>query len=261
MGKITKALQKAAEERLQHIDKAIKLKECDHIVVQKVNESNVDPRLIPYFDPKSVVSEQYKILTTNLLSLNKSKPSKTIAITSSIHSEGKSITALNLAITMSQATHKPKIILVDADMRRGQLLKYLGAPANKGLSEYLNGQVELNDVLFNIDIDHLSFISSGAIPANPAELLASQRMRELITALRSRFDFVLIDTPPVIPVTDSVIIGSNVEGVILVIQAGRTQRGMVSRATELLTQAQAKIVGHVLTNIEYFVPEYIYRYL
>ena len=261
MGKITKALQKAAQEQLQRMDKVIKLKEYDQIVVSKMRESNVDERLITYFDPKSVVSEQYKILTTNILSLNKGKPPKTIAITSSIHSEGKSVTALNLAITMAQATHNPRIVLIDGDMRKGQLMKYLGVPAGKGLSEILRGQATLNDVIFNLNIDHLSFISSGTVPANPSELLASKRMQELILALRSQFDFVLIDTPPVIPITDAVIIGSNVEGVIIVIQAGRTQRGMISRATELLTQAHAKILGHVLTGIEYFVPEYIYRYL
>lgn len=261
MGKITKALQKAAEERIKHIDKVIKLKEYEQIVVKKLKDSNVDARLITYYDPKSVISEQYKILTTNLMSLNKGKPPKTIAITSAIGSEGKTLTSLNLAVTMAQATRKPKIVLIDADMRKGQLIKYLGVPAHKGLSDYLNGDAEISDILFNLDVDHLSFISSGPVPANPAELLGSQRMRELILTLRSRYDYVLIDTPPVIPVTDAVIIGSNVEGVVMVIQAGRTQRGMVTRATELLNQAHANIVGHVLTGIEYFVPEYIYRYL
>jgi capsular exopolysaccharide synthesis family protein len=261
MGKITKALQKAAEERLKHIDKVTKLKEYEHVIVRKLKDSNVDARLITYFDPKSVISEQYKILTTNLMSLNKGKPPRTIAITSSIGSEGKTITSLNLAITMAHATRKPRIVLIDADMRKGQLIKYLGVPAHTGLSTYLNGQAEVDDLLFNIDIENLSFISSGPVPVNPAELLASDRMRDLLLNLRGRFDYVLIDTPPVIPVTDSVIIGSNVEAVIMVIQAGRTQRGMVERSSELLSQAHANVVGHILTGIEYFVPEYIYRYL
>ena len=261
MGKITKALQKAAEERIHHFDKVIKLKEHEQIIVRKLKDSNVDARLVTYFDSKALISEQYKILTTNLMSLNKGKPPKTIAITSSIAAEGKSITALNVAITMSHATRKPKIILIDADMRKGQLVKYLGVPEHKGLSEFLKGEAALSDVVFKLDIDHLSFISSGAIPENPAELLDSDRMHELLSQLRLEYDFILIDTPPVIPVTDAVIIGSKVEGVVMVIQAGRTQRTMVSRSTELLNQAHAKIVGHVLTGIEYFVPEYIYRYL
>ncbi len=262
MGKITRALQKATEESLQHIEKIVKIKEYEQMIVHKLKDSKLDARLVAYFDPKAVISEQYKILMTNVLSLNKGKPPKTIAITSSVASEGKTVSSLNLAITMSHATHKPRIVLIDADMRKGQLLHYLGAPARKGLSEFLQGQASLDEIMFSLDdISHLSFIASGAVPANPVELLASERMRELIVSLRAKYNFVLIDTPPVLPVTDAVIIASNVEGVILVIKAGHTQRGMVSRAIELLVQAHSNIIGHVLTGVEYFIPEYIYRYL
>jgi len=262
MGKITRALQKATEENLHQIDRIVKIKEVEQMVVQKLPESKLDARLVTYFDPKAVISEQYKILTTNILSINKGKPPRTLAITSSVASEGKTISSLNLAMTLSHATHKPRIVLIDADMRRGQLVNYLGAEPRPGLSEYLQGDATLEDILFSLeDIDHLSFIGSGAVPAKPVELLGSERMRELLTTLRSRYSFVLIDTPPVIPVTDAVVIGSYVEGVLMVIKAGSTQRGMVSRAIELLAQAHSNIIGHVLTGIEYFIPEYIYRYL
>jgi capsular exopolysaccharide synthesis family protein len=262
MGKITRALQKATQDSIQHIEKAVKIKEYEQMIVHKLKDSKLDARLVAYFDPKAIISEQYKILTTNVLSLNKGKPPKTIAITSSVAGEGKTVSALNFAITMSHATHKPRIVLIDADMRKGQLLNYLGAPPRKGLSEFLQGDATLEEILFSLDdIDHLSFIASGAVPSNPADLLASVRMKELITALRDKYNFVLIDTPPVIPVTDAVIIGSCVEGVLLVIKAGDTQRGMVSRAIELLVQAHSNIIGHVLTGVEYFIPEYIYRYL
>ena len=106
MGKITEALQKAAQERIGRLDKAIKIQEQKQFVARKMKDSKVDARLIPYFDPKSIVSEQYKSLVTNLLSLNKGKPPHVVAITSSIASEGKSVTALNLAITLSHAVHK-----------------------------------------------------------------------------------------------------------------------------------------------------------
>jgi len=262
MGKITRALQKATQESLHHMEKIIKVKEYEQMIVHKLKDSRLDASLVTYFDPKAVISEQYKILTTNILSLNKGKPPKTIAITSSIASEGKTVSALNLAFTMSHATHKPRIVLIDADLRKGQLLNYLGCPARKGLSEFLQGEASLDEILFSLDdIGHLSFIGSGAVPVNPVELLASAPMNELITSLRTNYNFVLIDTPPVIPVTDAAIIGSHVEGVLLVIQAGVTQSGMVSRAIELLVQAHANIIGHVLTGVEYFIPEYIYRYL
>lgn len=261
MGKITKALQKAAEERIGRLEKITQIKEQTQIVVRRMKDSKVDPRLITYFDPKSVASEQYKTLTTNLLNLDKGKPPHTIAVTSSINGEGKTVTSLNLAITLAQALHKPKILLIDADMRKGSMIKYLGVDFHKGLSEYLTDKADLNEVIFNIDVEHLSFMSCGAVPPNPAELLGSPKMKELIKSLRGEYEFIIIDTPPVIPVTDPVIIGTLVEGMIMVVQAGRTQRGMVKRGMELLDQAHANLIGHVLTGIEYFVPQYIYRYL
>src|SRR5258708_2176423 len=143
MGKITDALQKAAKERIDRLDKAIKINEQKQFVARKMKESKIDARLIPYFDPKSIVSDSYKSLVTNLLALNKGKPPRVIGITSSIPSEGKSVTALNLAITLSHALHKPKVLLIDADMRKGKIVKYLGVEEHVGLSEYLGGQAQL----------------------------------------------------------------------------------------------------------------------
>ena len=261
MGKITDALQKATRERIGRLQKVIKIQEQQQIVARKMKDSKVDARLIPYFDPKSIVSEQYKSLVTNLLSLNRGKPPHVMVITSSVASEGKSITALNLAITMSHAVQKPKILLIDADMRKGKIVQYLGVDEHRGLSEYLTNQAQLDEVMFNIDIEHLSFISCGSVASHPADILASSRMKDLLREMRTQYDYILIDTPPIIPVTDAAIIGALADGVILVIKAGETQRGIVSRASELLTQAHAKVIGHILTGIEYFVPNYIYRYL
>ena len=261
MGKITQALKKAAEERLERLDRVIKIHEHDKLIVRKMKDSTIDARLIAYFDQKSVISEQYKMLATNLQAINKTKSQRIIGITSSIHSEGKTVSSLNIAITLAQAVNKPKILLIDADMRRGKLAKYLGVKQDKGLSEILSGQAQVNDVLFHIDLENLTFMAAGAVPANPAELMASEPMKDLLSQLRGQFDYILIDTPPVIPVTDSVIISSLVDGMVVVVQAGRTQRGMVKRTAEQLEQAHAKIFGYVLTGIEYFVPDYIYRYL
>jgi capsular exopolysaccharide synthesis family protein len=261
MGKISDALHKAAKQRLERLDKVVKIQEQRLNIVRKMKESKVDGRIVAYFDPKSLIAEQYKILTTNILSLNKAKPPRTIVISSSIANEGKTVTALNLAITMSHAVSKPKILLIDADMRKGKMIKYLGIEPHKGLSEYLTNKAQIEEIVFHIDIEHLSFISCGAVATHPAELLASERMKELLGNLRSQYDYILIDTPPVIPVTDAVIIGAQVDGVLMVISAGQTQRGMIHRAGELLDQGQAKVIGHVLTGVEYFVPDYIYRYL
>lgn len=261
MGKITTALKKAAEERLTRIDKITKIKEREKMIIKKIGESKIDPCIVSYFDQKALISEQYKIMRTNILAMNNGKPPKVFCVTSSLHSEGKTVTTLNLAISLSQAIHKPRILLVDADLRRGRVARYLGVNQNVGLTEILTDQADFDDVVFHLDIENLAFIPSGAVPENPAELLSSDQMKKFINSVSHQFDHVIIDTPPIIAVTDSGIVGAQTDGVLMVIQAGRTQRGIVRRAEELLNQAHTKIIGHVLTNIEYHLPEYIYRYL
>lgn len=261
MGKITEALRKAADDRLERIDKINRIRERQELVIQKIGDSKVDPRIVTYFDPKALISEQYKILRTNVLSANAKRPLKTLVITSSLHSEGKTITALNLAMAIAQSTQKPKVLLIDADMRRGRVARYLGVEQKTGLTEILTDKADPSQTLFHIDIENLTFLAGGAVAENPAELLASEAMQRLLAEMKTQFDHILMDTPPIISVTDSGIIGALADGVLLVIQAGRTQRGIVQRATELLEQAHCKTIGHVLTNIEYHLPEYIYRYL
>jgi len=261
MGKITDALKKAAEERVDHIDKVSRIKKHDAVVVKKMENSKVDPRIIAYFDSKAAISEQYKILRTNILSLNSGKPPKTLVVTSSSRSEGKTITSINLAMAIVKSKQTCKVLLIDADMRRGRVAKYLGVDQEAGLSELLSGEAEINDVLFHIDVPNLAFMSSGSVPAHPVDLLDSKTMKALLNTLRNMYDLVIIDTPPIVPVTDAGIIGSMCDGVLMVVQAGRTQRGIIRHAEELLYQSHAKVLGHVLTNIEYHLPEYIYRYL
>lgn len=261
MGKITEALRKAAEDRIERIDKIVRIREQKALVIKKIGDSRVDPRLVTYFDPKALITEQYKILRTNILSTNAKRPLKTLVITSSLHSEGKTVTALNLAMVIAQSTQKPKILVVDADMRRGRLAKYLGVDQQAGLTEILTDKADPSEALFHIDMENLAFIAAGSVAENPAELLGSDRMRQFLADMKTQFDFILIDTPPIIAVTDPGIVGALVDGILMTIQAGRTQRGVIRRATELLEQSQSKIIGHVLTNIEYHLPEYIYRYL
>ena len=261
MGKITDALKKAAEERITRLDRISRIKEHERIVIKKMENSAVDSRLVAYFDPKSPITEQYKILMTNVNSLYRGKGPRVLGVSSAIHGEGKTITCLNLAMSLAQAIHKPKILVIDADLRRGRMHKYLGVNHNIGLTEILTKKASIDDALFHIDIDNLTFLAAGSVPHNPVELLSSPRLKDILSDLRVRFDQIIIDTPPLIPVTDPGIIGTVTDGMLLVIQAGRTQRGVINRATELLNQAQVKILGHVLTNVEYHLPEYIYRYL
>ena len=242
MGKITDALKKAAQERLEHMDK-------------------IDPRIVAFYDPHSPVTEQYRTLRTNIQALSVEKPIKAITVTSSIHGEGKTITAANLAISMAQDMDNKNILLVDADLRRARITKYLGITAEYGLADLLTNGQKADDVLLNIGINNLTVLPAGKIPHNPAELLGSIKMKNLLGLLKSKFDFIIFDTPPIIPVTDAGLLGAQTDGVVMVVQANRTQKGIVRHSENLIKQAQAKILGYILTNVQYHIPAYIYRYL
>jgi capsular exopolysaccharide synthesis family protein len=210
----------------------------------------------------SPVAEQYRMLRTNLLALNTKRPIKAVVITSAINNEGKSISAANLAISMAQDLNKKKILLVDADLRKSKIHKYLGLNPEIGLSDILSDGNDAQDALITIKgIENLTIMPAGKAPKNPAELLGSLKFRNLLSQLKEKFDYIILDTPPVIPVTDAGIVGSEVDGVVMVIQAGRTQKGVIAHGEGLLRQANAKLLGYIVTNIQYHVPAYIYRYL
>lgn len=262
MGKITEALKKAAKERLARIEKLEQNEEVTYqFIAKKTLDSKIDPRIVPFYEPTSAVTEQYRALRTNIQSIKSDKPIKAIVITSSTHSEGKSITAINLAISMAHDLNKKKILLVDADLRRARISKYLGIKAENGLADLVSNGTNIDDALLNIGVDNLTILPAGKIPSNPAEIMGSSKMRNLVAALRGKFDFVIFDTPPVIPVTDAGLLGAQADGVIMVVKAGKTQKGIVSHSEGILKQAQAKLLGYILTNIQYHIPGYLYRYL
>lgn len=262
MGKITDALKKAAQDRLEHIERQDQQSEVKYeFITRKTVDSKIDPRIVAFYEPESPVTEQYRTLRTNMLALNTVKPPKTIIITSSTHSEGKTITSINLAISMAHDLDKKSILLVDADLRRTKINSYLGVKSELGLSDILSDDAKAEDALVNIGIDNLTILPAGKRPKNPAELLASLKMKKFLNLVKEKYDYVIFDTPPVIPVTDAGILGPQTDGVVMVIQAGRTQKGVVHRSQQLLTQAHAKLLGCILTNIQYHIPAYIYRYL
>jgi len=262
MGKITDALRKAAAERLNRIEKIDKGTETKYqFIARKTVDSKLDPRIVTFYEPASPVAEQYRILRTNLQAINSKQPVKIITITSSHHAEGKTITAVNLAISMARDLNKKQILLVDADMRRASLSKYLGIKSDLGLADLIANGTNIDEALLNVGIDNLTVLPAGRIPHNPAELLGSQKLRNLISLLRGRYDYVIFDTPPIIPVTDAGLLAAQTDGVVMVVQANRTQKGVVKHSQSLILQAQAKVLGYILTNIQYHIPGYIYRYL
>lgn len=262
MGKITEALKKAAEERLSRIEKLDGQSEVKYeFIATKTVDSKIDPRIISFYDSDSPVTEQYRTLRTNLQSLKTGKPVKSITITSSIHSEGKTITAINLAVSMAKDLDKKSILLVDADLRRSRISKYLGISSELGISDLITNGAKADDALLNIGINNLTVLPAGKAPHNPAELLGSLKMKNLIAELKNKYDYVIFDVPPIIAVTDAGLIGAQTDGVVMVIQANRTQRGVLKHSESLLKQAQVKLLGYILTNVQYHIPSYIYRYL
>jgi len=257
MGKITEALKKVRDERIARIQKKPKIQ----YVVRNVKDANIDEHVVAYHDPSSPVGEQYKILRSNLQSLEHKKGYKTFVITSSIHGEGKTISSINLSMTMAQEMNQKSVLLIDADMRKGSVSRYLGIKRSPGLSEVLSGKIDEDAAFINPDVENLTILLSGKVPKNPSELLNSRKMQQLIESLKSRFDYIFIDAPPIMPLADACIISPLADGVMLVIQGGRTQRDTVKHVENRLHQARAKIIGYIMTSIEYHIPHYLYRYM
>lgn len=257
MGKITDALKKVADDRILRIQKK---PEADYII-KKIAGTKVEPHIVSFHDPSSPIGEQYKIVRTNIQTLKTTKDCKTFLVTSSINGEGKTVTSINLAMTMAHDLNGKSVLLIDADMRKGRVAKYLGLESRPGLSEILSGEADPENSIVSPNIDNLNVLPSGRVPKNPSELLGSKKMANILALVRSKFDYIFLDSPPVIPLADPSIIGSLADAVIMVIQAGRTQRDMIKHAEQRLQQAHAKTVGYIVTNVEYHLPQYLYRYV
>jgi len=203
--------------------------------------------LITLADPRSPAAEAYRTLRTNLTFAALDKPIETLVVTSAAPGEGKSTSLANLAVTMAQGERRT--ILVDADLRRPSLHEILGLSNDRGLTTmFVEPQALRRPPLAETDVENLLLLPSGPLPPNPADLLGSRRMEEVIAALRTRADMVLFDAPPVVAVTDAAVLGTKVDGVLLVVSAGRTRRDHARRARELLERVHVRVVGVVLTN-------------
>lgn len=212
-------------------------------MIEKINE------LITVAEPRSAISEAYRTLRTNLDFASLDRAVKTLVITSAGVGEGKSTTLANLAVVSAQAGRK--VILVDADLRRPTLHQILGASNELGLTSMVVDEARLTSPpLQETGIPGLSLLSSGPLPPNPAELLGSRRMAEVIATLTEEADQVFFDTPPIVAVTDAAVLATRVDGVLLVIGAGKTRREYARMAIQRLEQINARLVGTVLTNVE-----------
>lgn len=205
--------------------------------------------LIAHDDPRSAAAEAYRALRTNIQFASPDHPIRTILATSTGAEDGKSTTIANLAITLAQAGQRT--ILVDCDLRRPSLHRLFGLTNEQGLtSMVLDANAAAAPPLQQTLEPNLMLLSSGPLPPNAAELLGSQRMQAAINTLKGQADFLLLDTPPIIAVTDAAVLAPQVDGVLLVINAGHTRRDLARRAKGLLDKVGANILGVVLNNAQ-----------
>jgi len=218
---------------------------------------NRQSSLITITNPRSPIAEAYRSLRTNLEFSSLDRPLRTLIVTSAGPEEGKSTTLANLAVAMASADKQ--VILVDCDLRRPSLHRIFDVRNGVGLTTMIvNDEALRNPPFQETGVSNLWLLPSGPLPPNPSELLGSRRMEDIIASLTEKADIVLFDAPPIIAVTDAAVLSSKVDGVLLVINAGKTKREHAQRAKALLEKVNARLVGAVLNNVPFDVS--LYRY-
>ena len=211
--------------------------------------------------PKSQMSEAFRALRTSLLLSQPGRPPQVILVTSALPREGKTTAAANLAVTLAQLGDRT--VLVDADLRKpgvGRLLN-MGNGKYAGLSSYLAGVSNLDLITVpHPEIPNLAAIPTGPLPPNPADLLSSNKLSEAIAELRTKFKFIVIDSPPVMAATDAVILSVQTDGVLLVVRSGETPKEAFTRTRDLLNSVKCHILGVVLNAVDSGAPDYYYSY-
>jgi succinoglycan biosynthesis transport protein ExoP len=229
--------------------------------------------LITHFDPKSPVAEAYRTLRTNIQFARMERSGKVLVVSSPTLQEGKTTTIVNLALTMAQSGQRT--LLIGANMRRPSIHRFFGIEREPGLSnilvgsaqwrdcirtvaDILMGRFEMEDIMAAPGLDNLHIIEAGPVPANPSELLSTPAMAGFLHSVRDEYDVVLIDTPPILPVTDSAIVASQADGVVLVYQAGKVGRLVLKRAKVHVENVGGKVWGVVLNDVKTEIAGYAY---
>jgi capsular exopolysaccharide synthesis family protein len=222
-----------------------------------VNGGSSPPALITLEERSSPMAEAYRHLRTSLLFSSAGKPPQTILVTSSQPAEGKTTTAINTAITLAQA--EADVVVIDCDLRRPRVHNYFGLDNSQGLTNYLSGERNTENLIRSYpELPRLKIVTSGPIPPNPAELLSSNEMKNLLQFLRGRFRHVIVDSPPAISFTDAAILSTLVDGVVLVAMANKSSIHLMRRFKQRLGAIGARIYGVVLNGIKSGSMEYEY---
>ncbi|WP_286141412.1 CpsD/CapB family tyrosine-protein kinase [Bacillus sp. BA3] len=212
--------------------------------------------LIAQNNPKSPITEQYRLIRTNIQFSSVDKEIKTIVVTSSEPNDGKSTTAANLAIVLAQ--EEKNVLLVDADLRKPSVHYAFNLSNIHGLTSVLTKKMGLRKTILNSNVSNLDILTSGPIPPNPSELLNSKAIETAIDELKEIYDYIIFDTPPVLVVPDSQIVANKCDGVIMVVASGKTNKQSAVKAKELLLKANTSLLGVVLNGVETDNSNYYY---
>jgi capsular exopolysaccharide synthesis family protein len=225
---------------------------------QRFIEDAPERDLTVHKNPTSLAAEACRSIRTNLMFLAAQKEIQLFVVTSPGPQDGKSTVAISLAITMAQAG--AKVLLIDTDMRKPRIHRSFGIKTDKGISTAIMSEGALNEMIIHSEIPNLDILPCGPTPPNPAELLHTERFREILAQCRQGYDKVILDAPPTAPVTDPAIIGSLTDGVVLVLRAGHTSRDAASYARRHLADAGARILGLVINQMDRKGGRYGYGY-
>jgi len=224
-------------------------------------KDNHRPRVPTIDEPHSQIAEAYRILRTNIAFAATAKPIKSVLITSTLPQEGKTTTCINLGITLAQQGHRT--IILDCDFRRPMMHRYfnrLVKDNHHGLSDVLLDQLGLKDSIVKSKTENLSFVTSGTIPSNPAELLGSIKMSELMGQFKQDYEYVIVDAPPALGVADARVLGKIADAIVVVVMARKTNRDAVLEVKDELERSGEKIIGFVLNGVDLTRHYYRHRY-
>lgn len=214
----------------------------------KLTNLSKERKLITHLYPKSTISEQYRMIRSNIMFSGVDNEIKKLVVTSAAPSAGKSTTAANIAVAYAQAGKN--VLLIDGDLRKPTVHYTFETKNVFGLSNLITDQINLDQAVQNTKVENLSIMTSGPIPPNPSELLSSQKFKDLIQSFEQYFDMIIIDTPPVLAVTDAVIMSTVVDGTIIVTNVETNNKHHLLKAKEVLEKSDVNLLGVVLNNVE-----------